>query len=559
MHGPIPRIATTGVMIVHQGPSQTHAGAWRGPLAIFAIVAVVLLPAICTVLNEDFLPLRDGDETWVQTIAMKRVDEWGLLSMVANGLELGYGAPFWLSAGIPTVLFRSLEWDAAAILLSRLVSLVSFAAALSMVWWGSRRAGMPRLPRVCLTGILLLMPSLVANATRMHPEMLLFLSLTVSLAMLIPDEGRLGGWWYAAAAAYGFAVAVKVSAYPAGAGLFAYWLLQTLRTSKIRHGLMAAVAAVLLAPAVFLLANFPLFVGHNLAEFDAALRTALLSNATNHGSSIAGLGWWTWVETSSDYFLWKGWLAAVLIGAAIAAWRECGYRSERPFALVGLVAWSATFFSTALFIKKGSWWHHYLIPAYAAFPWMIVGIYVSGKRWLRIAAWPQLTAACLLVFTTTQVWRATDIWFRHVTIEHSPRFGEAKHEYDVLNEYFAQLPTDRTIRVLRGYEEIVPSRAGKRIETLTVCNRDFTLEMQTKPDYLLVKKDPRWNVWQTPTGNIDDEQGYSSLPDYPAIARSRTLFANARVRLQPMGDFRARLELIRLPLSYTELYRVHYD
>ena len=175
-----------------------------GEIGVFLVTTAVLIPAMCSALSYDLAWLHYGDETTLHRIFFNKAEEWGLLAPLALGPAWNYGWLYWLILGLPMyLLFIPFGWEGAAVFWPRFVSVLAFAASLSLIWMIARKAGISVLARLGLVLLMGFMPSFVFPATSLRPDTLLLLMLVISFYFLMEDEGRFGSNWYKAVFTWG--------------------------------------------------------------------------------------------------------------------------------------------------------------------------------------------------------------------------------------------------------------------------------------------------------------------------------------------------------------------
>ena len=362
------------------GKTRILWGSWLVGL----VCVLLLLPAILSVLDYTYLPVREFDEQAFSDFLDSRRGPLPL-KMLKWRNQCAYGWIYWANVGVPAHLFKHvLGSDALAILWGRLYSLIAFAVALGLTWALARRERLSVLHAMAIVTFVFLIPTLITNATRMHPDMLQYLLLTLTIYLLGKDLLRYEQAWKWASLVLGLAIGVKFNSIFAGVLL----LLCLMR----RWDFIAGVRAFGWLIGGFFIATLP-SIGHLYRDYFRALARANVSNITNHFTSVEGLGFGTWVGVWGQYGVWIP-VTLVIISAAVwAARRDWGDLSRAPYALFGLSLSVVMYLSIAILVRKDAAWHHYMVPVAVGVGPMLIGIcvrcrqsgYALSYRWLPLA------------------------------------------------------------------------------------------------------------------------------------------------------------------------------
>lgn len=356
---------------------------------------LLLLPAITSVLDYTYLPVREFDEQAFSDFLDSRQGVLPL-KMLKWRCQCAYGWIYWVTVGVPMHIVK--HWfnsDALAIFWGRFYSVLTFVTSLGFTWSMAKKERLSALHAATIIVFVFSIPTLIANATRMHPDMLQYLLLTLTILFLTKDLLRYEANWKWAALILGLAIGVKFNSICAGI----LFLICLIRQWNFRAGLRAFGWVV----GGFILATLP-SIGHLYRDYGRALVRANMSNATNHFTTVEGLGFGTWTTIWSQYGVWIP-VTAVIVGAAVwAAWREWKQPSRSSYALFGLALSVVMYLSIAIFARKDALWHHYMVPVAAGIGPMLIGIAASCReagmetlyRWLpllfllgSIPQWPQ--------------------------------------------------------------------------------------------------------------------------------------------------------------------------
>ena len=519
----------------------------QGAIWVFLIAMAILIPATLSALNYDLGWLLHGDETYMHKVFFIKAEKWGnFWAPLTLGPEGNYGWIYWISIGLPiNWFFIPFGWERAAVFWPRFLSALAFAISLSLIWVTARKADISIFGKLGIVLLMGLMPGFVFPATSFRPDPLLFLVLIISFYFLMEDEGKFAGNWYRATFAWGIAVAIKISAIFTGSGLAGYLLYFSWQHSKNRRqSLRLTVKSLLFTGAGFTLANLPLLFPKKLLRFIAFGKTIHSSNQFNNGTPMEGLTFWTWFHTSSIYFIWLPWLILLTLIAFFAIHHECRKKLKRPYALIGIIAFWSAFLMIALVARKGSFWNYYLIPAFAAFPVILIGI----LRWINLSVnrrFHWLYLCLFIVFLSTQFNLTRSLWWERVYLESLPKYEIAKANLETIRDYVKTLPNASNVRIMDELESPIPNKVKQHTRIGPSLEKNF---LNSKPDFILVKDSSAWDL------PLNAEIPESSQKQ--ELERSRLLFYQAKTGDVQLGERLVQFQEVPLRLKGMKFFKV---
>ena len=329
-----------------------------------------------------------------------------------------------------------------------------------------------------------------------------------------------------------------------GPGLVVYWLYFSWQRHQDRwQSFRLTLKSLLLAGAGFILANLPLLHPNKFLGFIAFAQKLHIDNQTNRGRSMEGLSFWTWFSTSSTNFIWLPWLILITLMGLMAVRHEWRKKSTKPFALIGLVSFWSGFLGIALLTRKLGY-SHYLIPAFAAFPLVLIGI----LRWLDLNVNRRYRWLCLLVlvvFTSTQFNLTKSQWWNRVVLKSLPRYEIAKADLEKIREYIETLPNSSEVRIMDELKSPTPNKIGQVTRYGPSLEENF---LKHNPDFILINNSSDWNL------PLD-----VAIPESikkQEMEKSRFLFHKAQAEGIKLGEKLVQFHKVTLDLKGALLFRV---
>jgi len=395
-----------------------------GSLLVFVITVLLLLPAVYTTFE-----CRTIDESCFQSLIRYLFRNLGHGKLGGVSLMREFGAPYaygwiyWVVTGLPTKLFNLMGITRMGILWPRLLSTIFYGASLALLWKIMCRAKIPLIARLGPILIIGFTPSLIYNAIRMHPDIIVFMTLILGYHFLIEDEGSMGKKFYIGVLFWGISVGIKLSAVFSGLAIFSYLLYfykqdENITAKKIKQIVMKSIFFAVLG---FIISNPTFLLPRHLKDYIDSIKYLSLHNSDK---ITPGLSWATWFHTFDKFFVWLPAFFTIVAFGCFSAYFDYKNKSLRPYALIGLAGFWGSFWATALLVLKTPVWHHYLLPAYSAFPFIIIG----GLVWLLRNLKPKFYWIILVVFisfASIRISVASHMWYIYA-VEGANPFQSAK-------------------------------------------------------------------------------------------------------------------------------------
>jgi hypothetical protein len=219
-----------------------------------------------------------------------------------------------------------------------------------------------------------------------------------------------------------------------------------------------------------------------------------------------------------------------------------------------MAAFCCSFGSVMLLVLKDGGWHHYLLPAFAALPLVVVGVALACRNPLgRSVRW--LPAAALVLFASTQFSQTTSFWRNRAGLEDTPAYLAAQANRDALADCLSERwdsNHQRPIRILHQWGEVVPRKAaGREVIGLDVYRPDLA-EMLSgfQADWILLTDN---HPWLSPPDNRASASTIADKHD-----RSRRLLEQSRKQTVQIDQWRITTEEIDAGLDGKRLFRVRW-